>query len=268
MSKKYNIKLAASDLDGTLLQNGAQKLNSSSIKLITKLLDSGVYFVAASGRQYSNLRDLFRPIANKIDYICENGCLVFANGKLIHQEIMHNELAHEVIETMLAIPNVEIMVSGVNTCYLLSEHEDFIHHVRDVVGNNVTIVDDLHSIDEPYFKISLFSGKKLIDPAPLRTKLANRCQVVTGGNAWIDVMPAGVSKASAMQHLLRFLHLTAENVIAFGDEENDIEMMKFVGLPVAMDNAIPRLKEICKMTTPSVDAAIKAILSSNGCIEI
>lgn len=267
MSKKYNIKLVASDLDGTLLQNGAQKLNSSSIKLITELLNSDIHFVAASGRQYSNLRDLFKPIADRIDYICENGCLVFASGKLIHQETMDSKLAHEVIDTMLDIPNVEIMVSGVNTSYLLSAHDEFIHHVRDVVGNDVTIVDDLHSIDEPYFKISLFSGKQPISPAPLRAKLTSRCKVVTGGNAWIDVMPADVSKASAMQHLLEFRHLTAENIVAFGDEENDIEMMKFVGLPVAMDNAIPRLKEICKTTTPSVDDAIKVILSNNGCME-
>ena len=53
------IKLVASDLDGTLLQNGAQALNPSIFPVIQKLQKKGIHFVAASGRQYWNLRNLF-----------------------------------------------------------------------------------------------------------------------------------------------------------------------------------------------------------------
>ena len=62
------IKLIASDLDGTLLHNGAQKLTPRAIELIHELTQKGVHFVAASGRQYDNERRLFSEIKDEISY--------------------------------------------------------------------------------------------------------------------------------------------------------------------------------------------------------
>ena len=56
------IRLIASDLDGTLLQNGAQVLSPEIFKLIPALKKKGIHFIAASGRQYANLRRLFAPL--------------------------------------------------------------------------------------------------------------------------------------------------------------------------------------------------------------
>ena len=53
-------------MDGTLLLNGAQELQPKTYELIQKLMDKGIIFVAASGRQYANLRRLFAPVENKI----------------------------------------------------------------------------------------------------------------------------------------------------------------------------------------------------------
>ena len=75
-----NIKLIATDLDGTLLLNGAQKCNDELFPLIEQLTDKGVLFCAASGRQYSSLKNLFKPVQDKILYLCENGTQVFYYG--------------------------------------------------------------------------------------------------------------------------------------------------------------------------------------------
>ena len=69
------VKLIASDLDGTLLKNGAQELNTTVFQQILALRENGIYFVAASGRQYENLRRLFAPVKDDISYIAENGSL-------------------------------------------------------------------------------------------------------------------------------------------------------------------------------------------------
>ena len=69
------IKLIASDLDGTLLQNEAQELTPRAIELIRALTQKGVHFVAASGRQYANIRRLFAPLGFDIPYIAENGSM-------------------------------------------------------------------------------------------------------------------------------------------------------------------------------------------------
>ena len=77
------IKLIASDLDGTLLQNGAQELTPRAVSLVRKLTEKGIYFVAASGRQYANERRLFAPVRDDISYIAENGSVCIHKGKVI-----------------------------------------------------------------------------------------------------------------------------------------------------------------------------------------
>ena len=82
------VRLIASDLDGTLLLNGAQTLRPETCGLIEQLMARGIVFVAASGRQLANLRRLFAPIADKIGFLCENGGSAYYQNKKIHQEWM------------------------------------------------------------------------------------------------------------------------------------------------------------------------------------
>lgn len=77
------VKLIASDLDGTLLKNGAQELNTTVFQQILALRENGIYFVAASGRQYENLRRLFAPVKDDISYIAENGSLCIHKGNIL-----------------------------------------------------------------------------------------------------------------------------------------------------------------------------------------
>ena len=63
------IKLIASDLDGTLLQNGAQALTPRAIDLISRLCDAGIHFVSASGRQYDNQKRVFAPLKDRISSV-------------------------------------------------------------------------------------------------------------------------------------------------------------------------------------------------------
>ena len=94
------IKLIASDLDGTLLQNGSQKLNDETCGLIEKLMEKGIIFVPASGRQYANLQRLFAPIADRLGYICENGCLSFFQGELLHKDVMDRATGQELLHAI------------------------------------------------------------------------------------------------------------------------------------------------------------------------
>ena len=69
------VKLIASDLDGTILRKGAQSVEPSTIKAIEQLVNKGMYFAPASGRQIVSLKRLFEPVSDKLVYIAENGAL-------------------------------------------------------------------------------------------------------------------------------------------------------------------------------------------------
>ena len=87
------VKLIASDLDGTILRHGAQKVDKSTIEVIGKLLDAGLLFAPASGRQIVSLKRLFEPVSDRLVYISENGALSEYRGEVIAKTAMERNLA-------------------------------------------------------------------------------------------------------------------------------------------------------------------------------
>ena len=138
-----NIKLIASDIDGTLLLNGAKTLNPKIFIEIRKLREQGILFMAASGREYTNLRSLFSPVADDIIYLCLNGCLTFYHDQCISKEIMDTDIAKRLITTIQYDNNAEALISGEKTCYITPKNQSYYEHLANTVKNHVTIVDDL-----------------------------------------------------------------------------------------------------------------------------
>ncbi|NCB93505.1 MAG: HAD family hydrolase [Clostridia bacterium] len=259
------IKLIASDLDGTLLLDGAQTLPEGTCDQIRRLKEQGILFVAASGRQYANLRRLFAPVADDIAYICENGCIVFYKGKMIHKELMDRETGQEIIKAILEKESAEVLLSGEDTSYLQPKQESFLYRIRDVVKNNVTVVDDILGTQESYFKISVYEKDGIGDTkAYWENRFGDRLTVVTSGNEWLDMMPFSVNKGSAMQVLTEYLGIRPEECMAFGDNYNDVEMLKFVGSSYAMDTAQPGIGEICRYHTDTVGHALEKHMRENS----
>ena len=87
------VKLIASDLDGTILRKGAQSVEPSTIKAIEQLVNKGMYFAPASGRQIVSLKRLFEPVSDKLVYIAENGALCEYKGEVIAKTPMDRKLA-------------------------------------------------------------------------------------------------------------------------------------------------------------------------------
>ena len=92
------IKLVASDLDGTLLQNGAQELTPRALDLVRRLTEKGIVFVASSGRQYDNEVNLFKPVKDQISYIAENGSICIHKGNVIFRTVIAPELIRRTID--------------------------------------------------------------------------------------------------------------------------------------------------------------------------
>ena len=121
------IKLIASDLDGTILLNGAQSVDASLIKTIDRIVDMGYIFAPASGRQINSLRTLFSSIADKLMYIGENGALVKYKGNTIVKNAMNKDLALEIIEDVMKQPNCEVLISGEEFRMYIFQSRIFVH---------------------------------------------------------------------------------------------------------------------------------------------
>ncbi|MDY3917727.1 MAG: HAD family hydrolase [Candidatus Limivivens sp.] len=255
------IKLIASDLDGTLLLNGAQTLNPGTVELIHELTGQGRIFAAASGRQYANLQRLFAGVEKEIAYICENGALVMYRDEVVEKHTIDRETGQEILKAMMEREGAEALLSGVNTSYIQPKNPSYADHMKYVVKNNVTIVEDILKTEEPYLKISVYEKDGINNSEGYwKERFSDRVTVVTSGNAWLDTMPKGVHKGTAIKSLMKKLNVRPEEVLALGDNDNDIEMLEEVTFSFAMEKAKPGVKKVCRYGTACVEDTLREVL--------
>lgn len=233
------IKLVAADIDGTLLLNWDPRgIDPQVFECIEALDARGVRFMAASGRQYTNLRRLFSPVADHVSYLCENGALMIDRGEVLFKRTMDPALATDIFHAVTETPGCAAMASGVVCGYALASEPAFIDHLRRVVGNDITPVDAPEDIPEPVVKLCFHAEpERMAQVVPLfEERFHGRCTVVTSGATWMDFMPAGVDKGTALDELGALWDIDSSEMLAIGDEMNDVQMLRYVGRPYLMES--------------------------------
>lgn len=233
------IRLIACDIDGTLLLNGASAIDPAIFAHIRRLREKGVLFCPASGRQYSSLRGLFQPMADELYYLCENGAAVFGPGcpgPVLGKTVMPWSRALELCREILALPRCEVMISGENTSYLCPKQADIIDHVRYFVGNRVATLGAPEDMPEEILKVSAYcrDGAAGVEPL-LAPRWLGEFTCAIGGEKWLDFALA--DKGIGLGQLCASLGLSADEVAAFGDNYNDLPMLRAVGMPYVMATA-------------------------------
>ena len=255
------IKLIASDLDGTLLQNGAQSLPPELFSIIAKLKAKGIHFVAASGRQYINMTHLFEAVKEDISFISENGGMYVLNGDIVIPQYHTKELTEELITTIRQDSDCELTYSCAHTTYVEPKSQYFVDHLQNLLAYHTTITKDVLSVDAPAMKISICNANGTKESAPkYKTLFSDKVSVITSGDLWVDFMPFGVNKGAALKKLIQNLDIKPEECMAFGDQWNDAEMLQLVGTSYAMANAVPGIADLCTHTTDSVIKELQNLL--------
>lgn len=259
---KTTIKLIASDLDGTLLLNGATKCNPELFSLIEELNKRGVYFMPASGRQYPSLQRLFTPVKDKIMYLCENGALVMHLDQVLMKRQFEDDLALRISHAVLEHPDCEVLISGERTSYIIPKDNAFATYIRDDIGNNITVIDKPERIEEPIMKVSYYTPEDKRDKATedFKREFKKSCLIVTSGNRWVDFAPLGTSKGAALKEIGEKLGIQPEEMAAFGDNENDRTMLEFVGHPYLMEDCNPTMRDVKATNCRQVEESLRELL--------
>ncbi len=256
------IKLVASDLDGTILKNGAQKLPDGFCDLVLRLKEHGIQFVAASGRQYYNLRLLFAPVQNDIHYIAENGSLCICNNDVISRGYIDRELGLRIFRAVRERGGCHCLLSCESACYTDSTDPAFIRHIREVVRYDLRTVDDLADVKDPFLKAAVcdFTGAENIE-AYFQKLFGNEIKVVTSGMIWVDFIAPDANKGTALAALASALGVRPEECMTFGDRYNDVEMLEYAGVSYAMADGAPGLSAYSTDITNSVEDVLEGLLS-------
>jgi len=236
------IKLIASDIDGTLLQNGQTQISQRFFEQARRLMDRGAALCAASGRQYSSLRRLFAPVADRMYFICENGAVVCGpGGRLISKTVIDRETSVRLCEEILEIPGCELLISGADTSYLCPKSKDYEDQIRYFLGNKAAILRTPSDMPEDFVKISAYylPGAEKIEKI-LAPRWRQTFQVAVAGAAWLDFTLS--DKGTGIRALCAELGIAPEEIMAFGDNYNDVPMLEAVGHPCLMASAAQPLR--------------------------
>ena len=252
--KHAGIKLIATDVDGTLVKDSSREVSQEVIETIQRLVDKGYYFTIASGRQYGSIRKMFAPVNRNLLFIAENGAHIIKDGQNYAVTKMKREDVTAIMTQLRSFypEGCHVVASTDHGCFLESKDEDFIHLIRDEYRNDVTLTDDILAHDVDIVKLAIYKkgsireiGEKVLVPA-----WKDKVKACLAGEEWVDFMDASVDKGNAMKVLQEGLGITPQETMVFGDNENDIGLLKSAACSYAVENAKEIVKSAAVYTCP------------------
>jgi hypothetical protein len=258
------IKLIVSDLDGTLIPEGTQELEPGFFEVLDALLERGIGFMAASGRAYSSMKNLFSEYTDRISFLCENGALVMENGDVVLKKTLPLEAARAISSDLIANPNVDVQLSGTSVTYISPRTEWFFNTQKYAVKNNVVTIKSFDDIPEPLIKIACHIYDFEKNAASIRQEMMDRYSAygdfVYAGNGFLDLLPNNTGKGQALKELMDKEGLAPDEIMVFGDNENDMSMLALSPNSYAKSNSAPNVKAIAAHECDSVTEILKSLL--------
>lgn len=246
------IRLIVSDVDGTLLRDGAAALSPTLIEQIKKLRTRGMLFCAASGRSCPSLRSLFAPIADDLLFIADDGALTVKGTQILFSSPISEKSLSAVMSTVRdAGEGCVLSYHTYEGLYAFSSEKQTV--LRERFGGQTRTLDDPAGISG-VFKLGLFRAGM-----PLRNavKAQSDLRVSYEDAEWLELSPAGCDKGTALQALQRRLGISRAQTMAFGDNANDQTMLQNAGIAYRMKNSRYDLSVITKNSTDSAEETLR-----------
>ena len=240
------IKLIASDVDGTLIEDSTPDLYQEMAEAIRELKKKGILFCAASGRQYPSLRNVFREVADDIAYIAENGAHICYQNKNISVTPMKREDVEGILSMLRPYyGQCEAIVSTVNGSLVESRNQEFLDLITYGYHNTFRQVKDILAEDEEIIKLAVYQKDSIrsLGESVFIPKWKDRVKVCMAGEEWVDFMDGSVDKGNGLKFLEEYLGIGKYQTMSFGDNDNDIGLMRAAGHSYAVDTAVEEVKK-------------------------
>ena len=242
------IKAAFFDIDGTLVSFQTHRVPDSAIETLHALRAKGVKTFLSTGRNGDSTR-----------FLMDTGLFdgeILINGQLCEYEGVG------IFENPVSRADIEVAVEGARTgdftLGFLSGHESFVAQVNDFVEKACSyanmavprLADPGEAFKFPIYQIHCYGLPGVEDELLRRT---SGLTATRWSPNFADVFPAGGGKDRGIEAICRHLGIRREETIAFGDGENDISMLEYAGIGVAMGNSSDKVKASADYVTASVD---------------
>lgn len=243
------MKLVVSDLDGTLLNQFSEISDETKIA-IKKLVDSGVDFAIATGRGIDSVRRFKERIGYKNIYlICNNGANIYnKEEEIIFEQIISGEVIEKLIKYFR---EKQVTYNGFYKKNLYTDEGEEKSILTIETGFNLVRLKEAKEF--PFMTKMIVKDdpeiiKKLRDD--MKSKFSDLIDITISQPRCLDIVHKDCSKGKGIKLISEKLNIPLEDIMAFGDGENDYDMLKVVGHPVIMENGLESLKEKIKNQAP------------------
>lgn len=245
------------DIDGTLVSQD-QQISPRTRTVVTELQQEGHQFYVATGRKYSSAIEVAQNLNDHTQVIASNGS-VYSIHETLHKQRLSEDAIRFIYQTVTDY-HLSLFFFGEHTVFYTqqlpsylkkndrsrigSSEEDFlfIDSLETLMSVSQRIINGIAIAEDPDAEAALGLVRKKLAESQLLS-------VSSSHPNNLELIPLGVSKATAIQAVQKELVIPQKNVISFGDGLNDLEMLKFSGTGVAMGNAVDELKRHANFIT-------------------
>lgn len=263
------IKLIASDLDGTMFEKG-NVIPETNLKAINDINNSNINFTICTGKTYSLFKNICQDIGTGYGIFGNGNQIInLKTGEEIYRKLLKNEDVLFCINTAKKLnlhvhlyTNKEVITEKL--LYMDLRNFELTKNDKniDLEFKIVTDIQEYIEKENPEILKLVISAEK--DLASLKNEFAKnknlqvnlirkvdkyRDEIIGKEYEYLDIMPAGINKEQALEVLENYLKIDKSEVLAIGDNLNDLEMIKDSGAGIAVANAYDEVKEVANYTT-------------------
>ncbi len=263
------IKLIASDLDGTMFEKG-NVIPETNLKAINDINNSNINFTICTGKTYSLFKNICEDIGTGYGIFGNGNQIInLKTGEEIYRKLLRNEDVLFCINTAKKLKlhvhlytNKEVITEKL--LYMDLRNFELTKNDKniDLEFKIVTDIQEYVERENPEILKLVISAEK--DLASLKKEFSKnrnlqvnlirkvdkyRDEIIGKEYEYLDIMPAGINKEQALEVLENYLKIDKSEVLAIGDNLNDLEMIKDSGVGIAVANAYDEVKEVANYTT-------------------
>lgn len=249
-------KMIVTDMDDTLLRDD-HTVSERTQEAIIKAQEMGVKFVLASGRPTFAMREYAKQL--KLDefgshILSYNGAVITCMKK--NEEIYRNMLSSDRVHELVDLSKKYNMFihTYVGDDIITAENSEYCDIEQKLTGMDLKLVDCLkETVTEDVVKVLMTQDPEHLKgvAGQLKETHGDDYSITISKPYFLEFMPKGVDKGAGIDKLAEVLEIKAEEIIAIGDSYNDLEMLQYAGLGVAVGNAKPELKEAANVVVAS-----------------
>ncbi|HIZ71198.1 MAG TPA: Cof-type HAD-IIB family hydrolase [Candidatus Atopostipes pullistercoris] len=249
-------KLVAIDLDGTTLNNDSQ-LTHETESAIRKVVEQGHIVSIATGRPFRTSQQFYKQLRLDTPIVNFNGAWCHHPNDYNWENGYHKRLDRDIALSLLPLsrfPIVKLISAESQDHIYVDRAAEETYSTGSPIRNVPTVPFTKENLQESPTSVNVFTAEEYFIPF-IQNRIiehyGDEIEVRTWGGPTptLEIVAAGIQKAMGVEEIAKYYNISQDNIIAFGDEANDFEMIQYAGLGVMMKNGIDGLKEVADDVT-------------------